>query len=84
MQLKNPDVAMGIRNRMRIDKTMNKLVEINKPHARKPVKKNIAKKSDSKKAKKWQWIPPAASWRYFIAVDCLLDANGRHIRNDNK
>ncbi len=51
-QLKNPDVAMGIRNRMRIDKTMNKLVEINKPHAKKPAKKKIAKKSGSKKAKK--------------------------------
>ena len=45
-QLKNPDVATGIRNRMRIDKTMNKLVEINKPHAKKPAKKAAAKKSD--------------------------------------
>lgn len=33
-QLKNPEVATGIRNRMRIDKTINKLVEINKPHAK--------------------------------------------------
>ncbi len=33
-QLNNPEVAMGIRNRMRIDKTVNKLVEINKPHAK--------------------------------------------------
>ena len=46
-QLKNPDVAVSIRNRMRVDRTMNKLVEINKPHAKKP-----AKKAATKKAKK--------------------------------
>lgn len=45
-QLEKPEVATSIRNRMRVDKTMNKLVEINKPHAKKP-----AKKAD-KKAKK--------------------------------
>ena len=50
-QLETPEVATSIRNRMRIDKTMNKLVEINKPHAKKPTKKKAAKKSD-KKAKK--------------------------------
>ena len=50
-QLNNPDVATGIRNRMRVDKTMSKLAEINKPHAKKPAKKKVAKKSD-KKAKK--------------------------------
>ena len=50
-QLNNPDVANSIRNRMRVDKTMNKLVEINKPHAKKPAKK-AAKKNDKKSAKK--------------------------------
>ena len=44
-QLKNPDVAVSIRNRMRVDRTMNKLVEINKPHAKKPAKKAAAKKA---------------------------------------
>lgn len=38
-QLETPEVATSIRNRMRVDKTMNKLVEINKPHAKKPAKK---------------------------------------------
>jgi FKBP-type peptidyl-prolyl cis-trans isomerase (trigger factor) len=53
-QLNNPDVANGIRNRMRVDKTMNKLVEINKPHAKKqkPAKKAADKKPAAKKAKK--------------------------------
>ncbi len=50
-QLNNPDVANSIRNRMRVDKTMNKLVEINKPHAKKPAKK-AAKKSEKKTTKK--------------------------------
>ena len=44
-QLKNPDVTVSIRNRMRVDRTMNKLVEINKPHAKKPAKKAAAKKA---------------------------------------
>ncbi|MBP5656364.1 trigger factor [Candidatus Saccharibacteria bacterium] len=47
-QLNNPEVATGIRNRMRVDKTMNKLVEINKPHAKKPAKKAATKKSAKK------------------------------------
>lgn len=49
-QLEKPEVATSIRNRMRVDKTMNKLVEINKPHAKKPSKK--AEKKSDKKAKK--------------------------------
>ena len=44
-QLKTPEVATSIRNRMRVDKTMNKLVEINKPHAKKPTKKKTDKKA---------------------------------------
>ncbi len=44
-QLKTPEVATSIRNRMRVDKTMNKLVEINKPHAKKPTKKKADKKA---------------------------------------
>lgn len=44
-QLKTPEVATSIRNRMRVDKTMNKLVEINKPHAKKPAKKKTDKKA---------------------------------------
>ena len=44
-QLKTPEVATSIRNRMRVDKTMNKLVEINKPHAKKPTKKMTDKKA---------------------------------------
>ena len=44
-QLKTPEVATSIRNRMRVNKTMNKLVEINKPHAKKPTKKKADKKA---------------------------------------
>ena len=51
-QLNNPEVATSIRNRMRVDKTMNKLVEINKPHAKKPAKKAATAKKAEKKAKK--------------------------------
>ena len=51
-QLNNPEVATSIRNRMRVDKTMNKLVEINKPHAKKPAKKAATAKKADKKAKK--------------------------------
>ena len=42
-QLDDPQVKASIRNRMRVNRTMDKLAEINKPHAIKPAKK--AKKS---------------------------------------
>ena len=61
-QLENPEVINGIRNQMRINATMDKLVEINKPHAKKAksssekpkaakkaTKKTATKKADSKK-----------------------------------
>ena len=61
-QLQDPQVINSIRNRMRINKTMDKLVELNRPHAKvvkkpafakeeKPAKK-AAKKAPAKKAKK--------------------------------
>ena len=50
-QLENPEVINGIRNQMRINATMDKLVEINKLHAKK-VKSNSEKPKTAKKATK--------------------------------
>ena len=51
-QLDNPEVINGIRNQMRINMTMDKLVELNKPHAKKvkATGKTADKKPASKKA----------------------------------
>ena len=51
-QLDNPEVINGIRNQMRINMTMDKLVELNKPHAKKVTAtgKTADKKPASKKA----------------------------------
>ena len=48
-QLDNPEVINGIRNQMRINMTLDKLVELNKPHAKK-VKASGAKKPAAKKS----------------------------------
>ena len=47
-----PEVQNGIRNQMRINLTMDKLVEINKPHAPKPKAEKKAEKPAKKATKK--------------------------------
>ena len=54
-QLDSPETKLNIRNRMRINKIMDKLVELNRPHAKEVElgeEKQVAKKSDKKDAKK--------------------------------
>ncbi len=50
-QLDDPQVKANIRNRIRIDRTMDELAAINKPHAKKSEKKS-EKKTDAKKSTK--------------------------------
>lgn len=57
-QLSNPEVINGIRNQMRINMTLDKLVELNKPHA-KIVKSSSAKKDAKKDTKKAAKKPAA-------------------------
>ncbi len=54
-QLSSPEARNSIANRIRINKTMDKLAELNRPHAtasKKAAKKPAAKKPATKKAKK--------------------------------
>ncbi len=53
-QLDNPQVKANIRNRIRINRTMDELAAINKPNAKKPAKKAAAKpaKKSTKKSEK--------------------------------
>lgn len=50
-QLDDPQVKANIKNRMRVERTIDKLVEINKPNAKKSAKKST-KTDDKKPAKK--------------------------------
>ena len=51
-QLSDPQTKISVRNRMRINRTMDKLAEINKPHALEPAAKKAEKKAEKKPAKK--------------------------------
>ena len=53
-QLDNPEVISGIRNQMRVNMTMDKLAEINRPHAKatKPTKAATKKPNTKPKTKK--------------------------------
>ena len=54
-QIDSPETKLNIRNRMRINKIMDKLVELNRPHAKEVElgeEKKSAKKSDKKADKK--------------------------------
>ena len=53
-QLDDPQVKANIKNRMRVERTIDKLAEINKPNAKKSTKKTTkapAKKSTKKSEK---------------------------------